>query len=1046
MVAYTDDGDHWYLGVISRITYRSKEHTDPKMNKYEGQIQVHQWKGRVVYDENNCAIPAFFRGTSVNDIMDDLTMVTMWFSKRDHKFKLCFLNQICGTPPNLGSIRDDIINEHDGCLQCSKNGPDSFPTRLPTIPVKAKADAWLTEEKRVSVTSKDTGQPLPFYYRRRSRCASKKECIETNRHAMVSVCVVTGDWSGQPSNKLKPMPAWSLLHLPPLLKDAYIVPDPVHMVNHETRQRMFIIDKKGYAKLKNSKPIPLNDVNTFLGSIAITYFYTICVNQNSFFDYDPRCNNFSQIFAGEVTPDYSNFTQLPIKGTNLVAHIGLLPANETEAYQAISTVCNDPVFQAFKVTASDIRHLNNAFGTKGSFPSRTSTINHGHSTLVGKRRANNMSRNTPSCGPSKEMEWFFYRQTYHDIHLPAAMHLVNELAHTTYRQACKVQHLGSFLEGGNGMLGRCNTAIATVNFDTNTHVDVNDRLSGKVSDELIQKLVEVMDQYDPASLEHKRAKNYIEFISQFKASTPSTICYQFPGINPSVQVLQAFAFPTMRMCIRVENFMTHQFYSGIAQHTTCVPLFLDKANPDDLDPDDEGMVSFCSHEDVHVFAWGAGGADEPKTTTRRQTPAAPVRQSTESSSRVHNSVSESDPTLQVQNNGRDKLFDAVYHSPSKKNGDLIQTTYKSFLEELTQPETTTTNGIKNPDAEKCFINAFVSATLHTPKLIYGINKEELYRSPLCRKLVSIMTKLLESNRTDPVDAKDLYSLITPTLKFPIRGQQDVGEFALQMFEHIESLIGKENVPYQSIFRVSQECTSDHCTGKGEQDQASPLVNIKFLSGEELNISEHLTKQETKYYTNGDFICDVCKKKGTTRSVDSVHLSNADVVVFDVSRSEYQALSPNEKNGRSEKICTPIKLTEIVNIGEREMKLTSAIVHVGKEHDRGHYISVYPKDVCWNNGSYIMDDAYVYYVPDSSDVLNHPFIKTNVRMLFYQRTDEDIVLDDEPAVSLGNELELLGNELELQLLQFKNKKVNENDEYIGDGKCQFSIASTYVKQP
>ena len=302
-----------------------------------------------------------------------------------------------------------------------------------------------------------------------------------------------------------------------------------------------------------------------------------------------------------------------------------------------------------------------------------------------------------------------------------------------------------------------------------------------------------------------------------------------------------------------------------------------------------------------------------------------------------------------------------------------------------------------------------------------------------------MTKIIESNRTDPVDAKDLYSLITPTLKFPIQGQQDVGEFALQMFEHIESLIGKENVPYQSIFRVSQECTSDHCTGKGEQDQASPLVNIKFLSGEELNISEHLTKQKIKYYTNEDFICDVCKKKGTTRSVDSVHLSNADVVVFDVSRSEYQALSPNEKNGRSEKICTPIKLTEIVNIGEREMKLTSAIVHVGKEHDHGHYISVYPKDGCWNNGSYIMDDAYVDYVPDSSDVLNHPFIKTNVRMLFYQRTDEDIVLDDEPAVSLGNELEL-------QLLQFKNKKVNENDEYIGDGKCQFSIASTYVKQP
>ena len=89
--------------------------------------------------------------------------------------------------------------------------------------------------------------------------------------------------------------------------------------------------------------------------------------------------------------------------------------------------------------------------------------------------------------------------------------------------------------------------------------------------------------------------------------------------------------------------------------------------------------------------------------------------------------------------------------------EVANTEYQSFCAQLPQP---TTTGIINPD-NKCFVNAFVSATFHTSMLrqaIFGINQQQ--QSPLCQELISVMQHL--ATNTQPVDASDLYSTIIAT--------------------------------------------------------------------------------------------------------------------------------------------------------------------------------------------------------------------------------------------------------------------------------------------
>ena len=670
LLAFTLDGILWEFGVISRLRHRAQEFENPEMNVYAGCFQVYKWMGQVTYDEGNCATPYFFLAETQEERLNDLKLVTISFRSNEPKMKFCFLNQICGTPPDTGKIFDDVVNDIDGCFQCSKYGPDRFPKTLDLDPTPMP---WLVKAKAVPVTEQDTGYPSAFVSLKRVRSPLKNDDASTkwknwhlcrNPDAMISACVVTTDTN----SPIRPIDLSKIL---PESKNWYYVPDPDDMLNALTQQMIYIFDEKQYTVLKKCKGVPLRQATQFLRDNCTHKMEMGCANFNEFLRRDERYNGFSQIFAGPVTPDYSNFARwYPEDGVASISHIGLLQPKETTSFDALSTTCYDERFHPFLVTRHQVRQMYFAYGNRGSYPSRPSTKNHGHSTFLGKRADGTMTRNTPSCGPGDDTAWHFYRQTYNDHHIPPAMHLVNSLTHSTYWNAVKTLNFSSFMKGDKQtMLGMTNLSILTVNFDTNIHVDKNDRWQRDDAEQFIDDLLEVIDTVEPGTVAHTDASNHLQFVSEFGVSVPTTCCYQFPSDNPDITVLQAFVFPHLRMCLRIRHLMTHQFYAGLVQHATCVPVFYDIS--DDVVND----ISFCSHPDVDVMAWGSGSDPKKKKSKNGKRKAAkpsvasPTTQSPATSPppRVLHSVSEMDPQLLVQNPRPEKLFDSVYESPSKKD-------------------------------------------------------------------------------------------------------------------------------------------------------------------------------------------------------------------------------------------------------------------------------------------------------------------------------------------------------------------------------------------
>ena len=288
MLAFTLDGILWQLGVISRLRHRAQEFDDPEMNVYDGCFQVYKWMGQVAYDEENCAMLYFFVAQTMEERLADLKLVTIPFRSNEPKMKFCFLNQICGSPPDIKvHYFDDVVNDIDGCFQCSKHGPDQFPW---TLALDSTPMPWLDKAKNVPVTKEDTGSPSAFVPLKRVRSPFKNDDASRwingvpstkwknwhlcrNPDAMISACVVTTD-----SNS--PIAAKQLTKILPESKNWYYVPDPDDMLNCLTRQMIYVLDKKQYLVLKKCKGIPLREATKFLQDNCTHATEMGCANYN----------------------------------------------------------------------------------------------------------------------------------------------------------------------------------------------------------------------------------------------------------------------------------------------------------------------------------------------------------------------------------------------------------------------------------------------------------------------------------------------------------------------------------------------------------------------------------------------------------------------------------------------------------------------------------------------------------------------------------------------------------------------------------------------
>ena len=104
-------------------------------------------------------------------------------------------------------------------------------------------------------------------------------------------------------------------------------------------------------------------------------------------------------------------------------------------------------------------------------------------------------------------------------------------------------------------------------------------------------------------MEYERLENVLNFMKQYGFGVHTTCSYQFTSTNRSpelklkkVHVFQVFVFPALGISKRVRSIETHMWMIHVAQHATCVPIFLHN-----------GEVLFMTNDHVSAEAWGAAG-------------------------------------------------------------------------------------------------------------------------------------------------------------------------------------------------------------------------------------------------------------------------------------------------------------------------------------------------------------------------------------------------------------------------------------------------------
>jgi hypothetical protein len=202
-------------------------------------------------------------------------------------------------------------------------------------------------------------------------------------------------------------------------------------------------------------------------------------------------------------------------------------------------------------------------------------------------------------GPVSIVSNDYWRQNFVDVLIPAAFKFWNQLTNIAAGNAILLDGImTAALAEAQGLKDKrmicskgivtCGTAASGIGFSNGSHVDVNDIIDEKITAKFIDeiKLLKQSRMSNDKAV-HKEVTEKIDYVLEFvrwfgKLSVPTTCNYEFVGNlfagkegrqrEGSDTVEAYFLFPCLGIAILIENETCLQFYGGIMEHHTAMPI------------------------------------------------------------------------------------------------------------------------------------------------------------------------------------------------------------------------------------------------------------------------------------------------------------------------------------------------------------------------------------------------------------------------------------------------------------------------------------------
>ena len=285
--------------------------------------------------------------------------------------------------------------------------------------------------------------------------------------------------------------------------------------------------------------------------------------------------------------------------------------------------------QDSNIPLSTINFLHLTFGT--GFGDRMCCLCLGmnlYAAIRGSSTGNTRAAPNMLEGPRSIVQNEYYRKHFVDVQMPSAFKFINQLANVAAGNAILFDPVMSgALSRAQGIADKrtlcskgivtCGSSSSGVGLGNSCHRNANDNIdptkTAAFEDELeaMNKISFSDDTLTQRKVERK-IKNIKAFSDCFKIlSVPTTCHYEFVGdlfsakddVNREAtdSVEAYFLFPGLGIAIKLESETGLQFYGGLLDHHTAMPIMVSRRKSE---------VFYTADGKGYIFAWGAAGSSQ----------------------------------------------------------------------------------------------------------------------------------------------------------------------------------------------------------------------------------------------------------------------------------------------------------------------------------------------------------------------------------------------------------------------------------------------------